>query len=301
MNKATNPTAAASALTKADPTSPALIVTGRDAIAIKAGTVFAGRTFAEQTAVEMPSAGLTAGTDYAVIVDATTVRAEPLTVVPVSETCLGGFHFAPGGNAAARSGGDDIPAINPFSCWDVNFRPACLDPRGMTRVDGPLGTFWSDIYLLASDHLANGTSRLGVTIADGNDPPENPKGGRFKKLDYATAVAVMAHHGKGLHGPEEFFAAAYGVTELTVHDGDPKVTKLDAPRTSKWGLIQPAGNLWQWGHDGDPDKPRASFFGGSWWFGGGAGSRCANVAYGFPDDSNVRIGARGRGDHLQLA
>jgi hypothetical protein len=119
-------------------------------------------------------------------------------------------------------------------------------------------------------------------------------------FDYATAVTVMARHGKGLLSFAEFAAAAYGVTEKTAHTGDPQITKLDAPRTSKWGLMQAVGNLWVWGHDGDPDAPRASVFGGSWWYGGDAGSRCAFVAYRWPGDSDDFLGARGRGDHLQL-
>jgi hypothetical protein len=57
--------------------------------------------------------------------------------------------------------------------------------------------------------------------------------------------------------------------------------------------------MWVWGHDGHPDMPRASIFGGSWLNGGNAGSRYANVDY-WPVFSYGHIGARGRGDHLQL-
>jgi hypothetical protein len=42
--------------------------------------------------------------------------------------------------------------------------------------------------------------------------------------------------------------------------------------------------------------PRASIFGGSWFNDDNAGSRYANVAYNWPDNSNGNIGARGRGD-----
>jgi hypothetical protein len=287
-------------LTKTDPSSPALIVTSHTTIAVKAGTVFCGRAFAEQTQVKLPDGGLEAGADYAVVAVDASPAALKLIGPPTGDLHLGGFHFAPGGNATARSGGDEIPAINPCSVWDLTFRPACPDPRGMTLIDVPGRRFWSDIYLLGADHLA-GTSRFGATIADGNDPPQKPDNRRFKKLDYETAVSVMAHHGKGLLGAEEFFAATFGVTERTAHDGDPRVTKLDARRTSRFGLIQATGNLWVWGHDGDPDMPRASLFGGSWWNGGNAGSRYADVAYGWPEGSDGSFGARGRGDHLQLA
>ena len=58
--------------------------------------------------------------------EVTTSRA---TAIPSGDSVLGGFHYAPGGNAPARSGGDDVPAINPCSLWDVAFRPACADQR----------------------------------------------------------------------------------------------------------------------------------------------------------------------------
>ena len=43
-------------------------------------------------------------------------------------------------------------------------------------------------------------------------------------------------------------------------------------------------------------QPRASIFGGSWWNDDNAGSRYANVAYNWPDNSNDNLGARGRSD-----
>lgn len=289
-------------LKKADPASPALFLTGHAAIAVKAGTAFRGLSFETDTPLPLVSGGFAPGGDYVVVIDdERSVSIERLSDAVIADTVLGGFHFAPGGNASARGGGDMTPAINPYSLWDVNFRPACADPRGMALVEKPGGRFWCDIYLLGTDHLANGTSRLGATIVDGDDCPDNPAGGRFKKCGYAAAAAVMAHHGKGLLGVEEFFAAAYGVTEKTAHAGDPKITQLDAPRTSKWGLMQATGNLWVWGHDGDPDQPRPSIFGGSWFDGDGAGSRYAGVAYLWPDCSIGDLGARGRSDHLELA
>lgn len=110
---------------------------------------------------------------------------------------------------------------------------------------------------------------------------------------------MLASHGKGLLSIEEFFAAAYGVTEKSADKGDPDMTGLDAPRTSKFGLMQATGNMWVWGHDGDPDEPRASSFGGSWISGDLAGSRYAYVGV-WPEYSSDDLGARGRSDHLQL-
>ena len=303
-------------LTKLDPTVPALVVTGSAGIAIRAGTVFAGIAFAEETPVPLPGAGLRVGEDFVVAVDSEGrphIRQADSLGDCAEPDVIGGFHHAPGGNAGARSGGDETPAINPFSVWDRGFRPACPDPRGMALVEKPGGRFWCDIYLLSADHLATGTSAFGATIADGASPPQKPQGagsaggatgrtkasGRYDGLDYATAAAVMEHHGKALLGAEDFFAATYGVTERSSCKGDPTVTGLDAPRTSRWGIMQAAGNLWIWGHDGDPDMPRASIFGGSWRIGDDAGSRYATLGYAWPVISSGVFGARGRSDHLQ--
>ena len=283
-------------LIKPDPSSAALRVTGRDSLVVKAGVRFAGHLFAEDMPVDFGL--LIPGADYAVTLDAGVPVARQASAVPEGETLLGGFHYAPGGNAPARDGGDAIPAINPFSPWDINFRPACPDPRGMALVTAPSGDFWCDIYLTGANHLADGTTRFGVTIADGTDLPRDARGRKVKRFDYEIACAIMAAHGKGLLSIEEFFAAAYGVTERSAAATDPKVTGLDAERTSKFGLMQATGNLWIWGHDGDPDTPRASLFGGSWVDGGDAGSRTALVDY-WPGDSLGSVGARGRSDPLK--
>jgi RNA-directed DNA polymerase len=47
-------------------------------------------------------------------------------------------------------------------------------------------------------------------------------------------------------------------------------------------------------------QPRASMFGGSWINDDDAGSRHANVAYNWPDNSNDNLGARGRSDDPYL-
>ena len=277
---------AAAVLSKADPNSPAFAVTGRKTIAIKTGTVFRGRRFPRPAPLSVPAGAFVAGADYAVVVPpkgAPTIVL--LAALPLADDVLGGFHVALGGNAKGNKGGDDRPAINPSSVWDIAFRPACPDPRGMTLVDiflsdlisvvrgdpAVVARFWCDIYLTAADHLA-GTSRCGVEIADGNSLPQKlDGGGRFDRFDYATAAAILKHHGKQLLGPVEFFAAALGVTERSAAGRDPVRTGLDAPRTSRAGLMQAVGTLWTWGDDGHPIDPRAAFFGGSWRDGDGAG------------------------------
>lgn len=285
-------------LMKADPDSPCIGVEG-GRIFIKGGTVFNGVAFENDTTISFGTAHPQVGGDFAVFVDGE-ARIALLKDVPVDSNVLGGFHFAPGGNATGREGGDETPAVNPYSIWDRNFRPACPDPRGMARIEMPGKKFWCDIYLLGVDHMANGTSKLGVKIADGNDCPQEFEGaGFFDALDYRVATAVLKHHGKQLLGAEEFFAAAYGVTERSSHDGDPVSTKLDAKRTSRFGIMQATGNLWVWGTDGHPDDPRPSIFGGSWVSGSSAGSRYADLDS-WPGVSSGNLGARGRSDHLQL-
>jgi hypothetical protein len=283
-------------LIKPDPTLPALKVEGLADLRIRAGMSFAGVRFDVETEVEI--SGLEPGMDYVVLIrDGAPVAVE--ATGDVAEA-LGGFHFAPGGNAESISGGDEVPAINRFSLWDQNFRPACADPRGMVLVTGAKHPFWCDIYLTGVDHLMVGTSAFGAVIADGANPPlDHATGQPFDGFNYATACAVMKHHGKGLLSFEEFAVAAYGVTERSAARKDPRKTKLDAPRTSRFGLMQATGNMWTWGHDGHPDAPRASVLGGSWLSEGNAGSRYANLGYWAGYSLGV-IGARGRSDHLQL-
>src|SRR5581483_10392511 len=117
MNEVSKVTAAGPALLKFDPTAPVLVVTGRETIAIAAGTTFNGRCFDVVTPVAPPAHGFKVGADYMVALTAggdapQCVRA---TLIPSGDDVIGGFHFAPGGNAAARAGGDEIPQINPCS------------------------------------------------------------------------------------------------------------------------------------------------------------------------------------------
>lgn len=288
-------------LIKQDPSLPALKALGRCEIVIPAGLRIGDRCFAEDVTLPTPDGGYEPGCDYAVLAsprDLGIVKMLGAALVD-AQFQIGGFHFAPGGNAAARSGGDDIPAINPYSIWDLAFRPACADPRGMTFDPTPGDCGWDDIYFLGKNHLLDGTSRFGVTIADGDDPPANPAGGYFRRLDYDIAVAVYRHHGKRLLTYAQFIRLAHGVTERSAAARDPKVTGLDAARTSQRGAMQATGNLWVWGTDGHPDDPPPSLFGGSWLSGSSAGSRYAYLDY-WPEYSFGLLGARGRSDHLQL-
>lgn len=273
---------------------PILVVTGIHTVAIKQGTVveFGDRviSFDQETKVKTP--GLVAGNDYALSIDASgDLVSVPVNYNPLEGDYFAGFHLAPGGNAAGRSGGSSQPEINPYSLWDINFRPACPDPRGMALVISPVGHVWVDIYLLGIDHNLNGSSRFGVVPATGRT---------LDLLDYKTAIEILDGHGKRLLTYDEFRAAAFGVTEKTSADNRPAATGLDAARTSRFGIMQATGNLWVWGTDGDAEYPRASLFGGSWFRGGSAGSRGAHLDS-WPGNSYEGIGARGASDHLTPA
>ena len=295
--------------------APILISNETMGISIRAGTTISidGDDFTFDQDTELQTGELKPGTDYAIVLfeegdwSITPTLARLFTTVPadgrdVPLNAIGGFHFAPGGNAKGIEGGDSTPAINPCSIWDMGFRPACPDPRGMALVSTEAGpAFWADIYLLGTNHHEDGTSRHGATIADGYSRPQSVNGtGRSAKLDYLTAVEICTHHGKRLMTAVEFFAAAYGVKERSSIDDEPDTCGLDAKRTSRFGLMQATGNMWVWGTDGHPDDPRPSFFGGSWIYGSDAGSRFAGLDY-WPEYSNEFIGVRAASDHLNLA
>ena len=320
---------------KADPTTVAFTKTGAGTASIKAGTKVdvAGTvvTFVAATAIDMPA--LTAGTDYAIWVkdDATIQATTNFSSAPGAGNWrkIGGFHYAPGGNAAAQAGGDTTPAINAYSFWDLKFRPACPDPRGMTLV---ADSFWADIYLLGVDHLTNGTSKYNVSIADGSAPPKIPTkfGGTgsnaYSTLNWWEANEVLQSWGKRSPTYDEFAALAYGTTEATSSGGsDVPTTGVSGTGatnawnkfTSRWGVIQATGCMWIWGGEFGGGAAGASWtantggrgstyqmenaviFGGSWGDTTGFGSRCS-LWGNSPTSSYGSVGARGVCDHLTL-
>lgn len=277
------------------PGAPILLATGPSLISIKAGSLveIGDRTYSydRETAIALDE--LVPGRDYAVGINAVgDLFATVANDNPLNGDFFAGFHFAPGGNAIGRKGGDSVPAINPHSLWDIEYRPEKCSPLGMTAVTMPDDRIvWVDIYHLGVDHAVHGTSRFGVTPATGST---------LDLLDYPTAKSILEGHGKRLLTYDEFRTATHGVTERSAANNRPRTTGLDAARTSRYGLMQATGNLWVWGTDGDIDDPRSSLFGGSWFSGEDAGSRFASLAY-WPGDSNEIIGARGASDHLTPA
>lgn len=322
---------------KSDIQSVAFTKTGAGTAAIKAGTKVAVastlQTFATDTAVVMPS--LTAGTDYAIYVCTDgTIRADASFSAPTGYTTansrqIGGFHYAPGGNAAAQAGGNTTPAINEYSIWDLKFRPACADPHGMALI---AGSFWADIYLLGVDYLTNGSSKYNVSIADGSAPPKRSTlyGGNgtttYADGNWWNLNEALKHVGKRSPTYSEFAAFAYGTTEATSSGGTDVpttgVTGTGATSawnlfTSKFGIIQASGCMWIWGDEFGGGAAAAGYvantqgrgstyqmenavlLGGYWDGAADAGSRCSRWS-GYATASTGFIGARGVCDHLTL-
>jgi hypothetical protein len=313
---------------KADKASVVFTKTGNSTASIKAGThADVGGTllyFGSDASIVMPS--LTAGVDYAIYVCTDgTARADSSFTAPSGYTTansrkVGGFHYAPGGNASGQSGGDTTPQINQYSFWDLKFKPSCADPRGMTLVGG---AFWMDIYLTGVDAITNGSSKYNVTMADGSSPPKVPTmfGGNgsttYGSYTWFEAMELATAFGKRAPSQREFMAATYGTTEASSIGTDQNSSILNAAYTSKWGVVQATGVLWIWGDDrggayatagwnantegrgSEYNAPNAVLFGGDWIDGAICGSRCS-LWYDAASDSNNYIGSRFCCDLLQL-
>lgn len=310
---------------KADSTTVAFTKTGAftvstsQAITVEVNGVV--QNIAAATVVTMPGSPVS-GTDYAVWAkpDGTLEATINHTSPPVANSRkIGGFHYAPGGNAAAQAGGNTTPQINEYSFWDLKFRPTCSDPRGMTLVGG---RYWVDIYLTGVDAITNGSSKYNVTMADGCNPPKVPVmfGGNgtttYGSYTWFEAMELATAFGKRCPNQQEFMSAMYGTTEASSIETDQVSTILNAAYTSKWGVIQATGVLWVWGVErGGPyagttsantegrgsesNAPSAARFGGGWSSTSDSGSRCA--LWGDPASySNSVIGSRFVSDHLQL-
>lgn len=280
-------------------------------------------TIASGTAITMPGSPA-AGTDYAIWVgpDSSIQATTNFSSPPVANGRLvGGFHYAPGGNATGTSGGDTTPAINPYSFWDLKFRPRCSDPRGMALIGGG---FWCDIYLTNTDPGTNGTSSYNKTIADGASPPKIPTlyGGNgttaYGSLTWFEAQEVAHAYGKRPLFQSEFMAATYGTTEGSSIGTDQGSTILNAAYTSKHGIIQATGVMWVWGQERGGayntagawqsdtggrgqsyGAPNAAIFGGNWGDGAICGSRSSDWSNA-ASSSDSSIGLRCACDHLQL-
>lgn len=330
---------------KADSNAVAFTDPTGSTVSIKAGTKLEveGKLieFATATAVTMPT--LTAGTDYFIYVDDTgsaqAVEAmgshpTPVASEPANSRLIGGFHFAPGGNATAQAGGNTTPAINEYSFWDLKWRPIVIDPRGMTLV---ANMFWADIYLLNRDPDTFGTSRNNQPIADGQTASTTTAiipaafGGngstRYAGQTWWNTAEALSAYGKRLPRYREHAAFAYGTTEANSRGNDPVTTgfgttntgssNTDEKFTSKWGVVQSSGVMFVWGDEFGGGNAAAShaaitdgrgsvfqqenavFLGGS--FSGGVNSGSRNASWNSsPSGSGILLGGRGVCDHLTL-
>ena len=283
------------------------------------GTV---QIIAASTAITMPGSPTT-GADYAIwckpdgSLEATTNFTSP----PVANSRkIGGFHYAPGGNATAQAGGNTTPQINEYSIWDLKFRPTATDPRGMTLI---AGGYWMDIYITGVDAITNGSSKYNVLMADGSSPPKVPTmfGGSgsstYGSYTWFEAMELATSFGKRCPTQLEVMSAMFGTTEASSIGTDQVNTILNAAYTSKWGVIQATGVLWIWGIErGGPfagaswnantdgrgseyNAPNAVILGGAWTDAAAAGSRCSAWDYAASNSDNS-LGSRFVCDHLQL-
>lgn len=267
------------AFVKADYNTPCLVKTGALTISLKAGTRVmvdgALKTFLADTPVTMPT--LVTGSDFAVYVchDNAVVASNNFTAPDGYTTAnsrkIGGFHYGAvsptetvaGGAFATVGNGmkwtqtdvNNIRGINQFSIWDLKFRPACTDPRGMVLV---AGRFWVDIYFCSTNPETNGTSKYGSDVASGTVLPKIPTmfGGNgttaYTALNWWNANEIAKAFGKRLMKYEEFSVAAFGVTENQSLGGAATTiasTTRQAGYTSKWGLEQATGHHYTWGSD----------------------------------------------------
>jgi hypothetical protein len=296
---------------------PLFYKTAAATISVTADAVLNGYFYATATAVTMPSHS--SNTDYAIWQNPTTgalVGDASFTTAPAGATggsIVGGYHYIPSGRPTAVNNGSPTGAaeILEYSIWDLTWRPTCPDPRGMSCIDG---RYWIDLYLCGktsyagTDFSAVPSSKIGLTIADNNDPPLIPAfyggngttaystSGTLSAGSWMNFAEVAQSFGKRLPEWGEFAAAAFGAPEAGSRGSDPGTVIWE--RASKWGLAQATGTLWVWGvgtegnrltstttystHTGGrgslfagPDGPRAVRLGGGWANGANSGSRAA--------------------------
>ena len=282
-----------------------------------------------------------AGTDYyvyALDTDAFIISANasyPSGYSSSNSRKIGGFHYGlipesfTAINNITSADATAIAGINQHSFWDLKYRPVA-NPEGMHKVGG----MWYDIYLLNSEHIVNGTSKAGATIAGGGTSysrayPKVPLafGGNgtttYGSFTWFEAGEIAKAYNKKLISYEDFSSLAYGVLEEASWGNSSATIQHVANHTSKWGTCQATGVEYIWGADinnsyGTSDfswrsgltetrgqiyatsnAPTAVFLGGSWDVGSYSGSRCSHWLD-YVWNSYWSIGARFASDHLML-
>lgn len=226
---------------------------------------FNGQTYAFEIDTAVTLSSLVSGTDYRIAIkaDGSLEAFSYATALPEGAEVVGGFHYLPGGYPAGYdAGGNTTPTILEWSMWDLNLRPACPDPRGMTRIAN--AGVWMDIYFQGNSSNSDGVSRNNDPILTGSNPPLVPAsfGGngatKFTTMTWWEANEHIRQWGKRLPTYAEMCLAAFGTNESAGRGSHPVKTGLntantspssDANFTSKFGLIQATGCMWVWTAD----------------------------------------------------
>jgi len=281
------------------------------------------------TSIAMPT--LTAGTDYAIWVapDGTLEADSSFSVAPTAGgRRIGGFHYAPGGNATLdptgnwnnHTGGDTTPQINEYSFYDLKWRPSVEDPRGLTLVNN---SFWTGIYLMSATTTVAPLHKYNVEPARDGNNPQKPYGdgttyGNAKPMN---VFECLSYYGFRAPDVNEFQLLALGVNEEQAIGGSGPGNTGDVndrnknEQTSAWGVFDATGVLRVWGRDSLPDNnqdngvtegrsdnvfriSRFTLLGGRWTDGSFSGSRF--VISNSSSLSVTSIGGRGVCDHVIL-
>ena len=279
------------------------------------------------TSITMPT--LTVGTDYAIWVNpnGTLQAATSFTTPPVAGgRRVGGFHYAPGGNATisatgdwtTHTGGNTTPQINEYSFYDLKWKPSAPDPRGLTLVND---SFWTGMYLMSANTTIAPLHKYNVNPARDGNPPQKPYGNgtTYGNGRPMNVFECLAYYGFRAPNHNEFQLLALGVNEQrSIGGSGPGNTGIVTDRgknqqTSAWGVFDATGVLQVWGRDSLPDNvqdnnvtegrsdnlwriSRFAYFGGRWNSGAISGSRSA-----FADaasNSSTFFGGRGCCDHI---
>ena len=281
------------------------------------------------TPITMPT--LVAGTDYAIWVapDGTLEADTSFTAAPTAGgRRVGGFHYAPGGNAPIdpagnwnnHNGGNTTPQINEYSFYDLKWKPSAPDPRGLTLVNN---SFWTGMYLMSADTTVAPLHKYNVNPARDGNAPQKPYGDgtTYGNARPMNVFECLAYYGFRAPNHNEFQLLALGVNEeRSIGGSGPGNTGIVTDRsknqqTSAWGVFDATGVLSVWGRDSLPDNTqddnvtegrsdniwrisRFAIFGGIWASGADSGSRYASTRT--ASVSATFVGGRGVCDHLIL-
>lgn len=295
-------------------------------------------SIAEDTALTMP-ASPTIGQDYAIWIDpgGGLLASANFTVtgdVPAGSRQIGGFHYAPNGNATLDTNGDwanhtgapgtAVPQINEYSFWDLKWRPSATDPRGLALCPG--AGVWAGIYPANNGNVAGKPLHsYGVDPCRHGNPPYKiwaPTPTAYDNAAPMNIAEMLQARGFRLPYAQEFQFLALGTTEQESaggsgpgNTGEQGTAQNKNRFVSAWGLFDITGVINSWAFDSLPDNTqdssvsqgrtnnvfrisRFALLGGDWGDGSNSGSR--SVATYPASLSATSFGGRGVCDHLVL-